>query len=86
MINSESCFTHPATAQLDLPRLHRPLEFVCHRRGLTRSGSQPKALGPLYLHRDMSAEAPDMSAATRELLGKVRQMVPPMLEKFHKGP
>lgn len=34
----------------------------------------------------MSAEAPEMSAATRELLGKVRQMVPPMLEKFHKGP
>ncbi|KAK7752773.1 hypothetical protein SLS62_005325 [Diatrype stigma] len=26
-----------------------------------------------------------MSAATREILGKVRQMVPPMLEKFHKG-
>ncbi|KAI1846841.1 hypothetical protein JX265_004811 [Neoarthrinium moseri] len=26
-----------------------------------------------------------MSPATREILGKVRQMVPPMLEKFHKG-
>ncbi|KAF7540899.1 hypothetical protein G7054_g1003 [Neopestalotiopsis clavispora] len=26
-----------------------------------------------------------MSSATREILGKVRQMVPPMLEKFHKG-
>lgn len=34
----------------------------------------------------MSAEAADnMSPATREILGKVRQMVPPMLEKFHKG-
>lgn len=32
----------------------------------------------------MSAQ-PEMSAATREILGKVRQMVPPMLEKFHKG-
>ena len=26
-----------------------------------------------------------MSAATKETLNKVRQMVPPMLEKFHKG-
>lgn len=34
----------------------------------------------------MSAEATDiMSPATREILGKVRQMVPPMLETFHKG-
>ncbi|KAI0843094.1 Ribokinase-like protein [Hypoxylon sp. FL0890] len=34
----------------------------------------------------MSPEANDkMSPATREILGKVRQMVPPMLEKFHKG-
>ncbi|CAN8099165.1 unnamed protein product [Discula destructiva] len=29
--------------------------------------------------------ASDMSAATKELLGRVRQMVPPMLDKFHKG-
>lgn len=34
----------------------------------------------------MSAEAVEkMSPATREVLGKVRQLVPPMLEKFHKG-
>ncbi|KAI1082680.1 Ribokinase-like protein [Whalleya microplaca] len=33
----------------------------------------------------MSPEAVDMSATTREILGKVRQMVPPMLERFHKG-
>ncbi|KAI1408873.1 Ribokinase-like protein [Hypoxylon sp. FL1857] len=34
----------------------------------------------------MSAEADGkMSPATREILSKVRQMVPPMLEKFHKG-
>lgn len=26
-----------------------------------------------------------MSQATRELLRKARKMVPPMLEKFHKG-
>ncbi|KAK0657102.1 Ribokinase-like protein [Cercophora newfieldiana] len=26
-----------------------------------------------------------MSAATKEILGRVRQMIPPMLEKFHKG-
>ncbi|KAL2019796.1 hypothetical protein VTK56DRAFT_9147 [Thermocarpiscus australiensis] len=29
--------------------------------------------------------APNMSPATREVLARVRQMIPPMLEKFHKG-
>ncbi|RFU74750.1 domain containing [Trichoderma arundinaceum] len=29
--------------------------------------------------------SPDMSATTRNVLGKVRRMVPPMLDKFHKG-
>lgn len=34
----------------------------------------------------MSPEArPEMSSATKELLAKARQIVPPMLEKFHKG-
>ncbi|XXG94144.1 hypothetical protein Hte_000396 [Hypoxylon texense] len=34
----------------------------------------------------MSSEVVDkMSPATREIIGKVRQLVPPMLEKFHKG-
>lgn len=27
----------------------------------------------------------DMSSATREVLGRVRQLVPPMLDSFHKG-
>ncbi|KAL2058571.1 hypothetical protein ABVK25_001299 [Lepraria finkii] len=31
------------------------------------------------------SDQPKMSAATKELLKKVRMMVPPMLEKFHKG-
>ncbi|GAB0132165.1 hypothetical protein EsDP_00000609 [Epichloe bromicola] len=30
-------------------------------------------------------QGPDMSVATRTVLGKVRQMIPPMLDKFHKG-
>ncbi|KAI4167364.1 MAG: hypothetical protein LQ348_007673 [Seirophora lacunosa] len=30
-------------------------------------------------------DQPEMSPATKELLKKVRMMVPPMLEKFHKG-
>lgn len=35
---------------------------------------------------DAAAVAPpEMSAKTREVLGRVRQMVPPMLDKFHKG-
>jgi hypothetical protein len=28
---------------------------------------------------------PEMSRTTREILSKVKKMVPPMLEKFHKG-
>ncbi|KAL7788236.1 Ribokinase-like protein [Trichoderma ceciliae] len=31
------------------------------------------------------SEPPSMSATTRNVLGKVRRMVPPMLDKFHKG-
>ena len=30
-------------------------------------------------------DSPKMSATTKELLKKVRMIVPPMLEKFHKG-
>lgn len=34
----------------------------------------------------MSSDAAEMlSPTTRGVLAKVRQMVPPMLEKFHKG-
>ncbi|KAI0203975.1 H-hydrate dehydratase [Astrocystis sublimbata] len=33
----------------------------------------------------MSNQADNMSSATKGVLGKVRQLVPPMLEKFHKG-
>ncbi|KAK7423292.1 hypothetical protein QQX98_001082 [Neonectria punicea] len=29
--------------------------------------------------------APNMSPATKDILGRVRRMVPPMLERFHKG-
>ena len=31
------------------------------------------------------SDKPTMSPATKELLKKVRMIVPPMLEKFHKG-
>ncbi|KAG6015593.1 hypothetical protein E4U54_003296 [Claviceps lovelessii] len=33
----------------------------------------------------LEREGPEMSATTRGILGKVRRMIPPMLEKFHKG-
>ena len=33
----------------------------------------------------MSTEYSKMSSATKDILLKVRKMVPPMLEKFHKG-
>ncbi|KHE89940.1 H-hydrate dehydratase [Neurospora crassa] len=32
-----------------------------------------------------SSTGPEMSATTKQMLARVRQMVPPMLEKFHKG-
>lgn len=32
-----------------------------------------------------SIASPNMSATTKELIARVRQMVPPMLERFHKG-
>lgn len=28
---------------------------------------------------------PNMSPATKDIIARVRQMIPPMLEKFHKG-
>jgi len=30
-------------------------------------------------------QLPEMSTATKEILARVGKMVPPMLEKFHKG-
>lgn len=32
-----------------------------------------------------SESHPEMSSATKTILGKVQRMVPPMLEAFHKG-
>lgn len=31
------------------------------------------------------SKLPEMAAKTREILGRVQRMVPPMLEHFHKG-
>tara|TARA_R110002060_G_scaffold33716_1_gene44549 strand:+ start:1462 stop:1632 length:171 start_codon:yes stop_codon:yes gene_type:complete len=33
----------------------------------------------------MPEETPKMTPTTKDILLKVRKMVPPMLEKFHKG-
>ncbi|KAG5916352.1 hypothetical protein E4U61_003687 [Claviceps capensis] len=33
----------------------------------------------------ISQKGPEMSATTREILGRARRMIPPMLNKFHKG-
>lgn len=33
----------------------------------------------------MSTEDLNMSAATKNVLAKVRRIIPPMLESFHKG-
>jgi ATP-dependent NAD(P)H-hydrate dehydratase len=34
---------------------------------------------------DSSTAPPNMSPATKDMIARVRQMIPPMLEKFHKG-
>lgn len=34
---------------------------------------------------EFSSSTPTMSAATKEVLVRVRRMIPPMLETFHKG-
>jgi len=40
---------------------------------------------PLLSFPQVMSEKPNMSSSTKELLKKVRMIVPPMLEKFHKG-
>lgn len=44
----------------------------------------PRSEGDGVIRR-MSGQGPEMSSKTREILGRARRMVPPMLEKFHKG-
>jgi hypothetical protein len=38
-------------------------------------------------NKNMPSElsVPEMTAPTKEILSKVQRMIPPMLEKFHKG-
>lgn len=33
----------------------------------------------------MESSVPKMAATTKEILSKVQRMIPPMLDKFHKG-
>ena len=51
---------------------------------LLQSGSDHITLFSTTLHEAMP-DSLNMSATTKELLKKVRMIVPPMLEKFHKG-
>ena len=37
------------------------------------------------LAAEPNLSAPEMSATSKAMLAKVKQLVPPMLEKFHKG-
>ncbi|KAJ2973433.1 hypothetical protein NUW58_g8939 [Xylaria curta] len=51
---------------------------------LRRCQRSPR-LGPRQQNpSQMSSQVDNMSSATKEVLSKVRQLVPPMLEKFHK--
>lgn len=42
-------------------------------------------VGSLLQSTQLTSQKPLMSASTCAMLDKVRKLVPPMLEKFHKG-
>lgn len=42
-------------------------------------------VGSLLQSTNLTSQQPAMSASSRAMLAKVRKLVPPMLEKFHKG-
>lgn len=61
--------------------------FAIHPKSTDFAEQAARALQLTISHPAMSpnSSTPEMSSATKELLVKVRQIVPPMLEKFHKG-
>ena len=42
-------------------------------------------VGSLLQPTQLTSQQPSMSASSKAMLAKVRKLVPPMLEKFHKG-
>ena len=42
-------------------------------------------VGSLLQSTQLTSQQPAMSASSRAMMAKVRKLVPPMLEKFHKG-
>lgn len=42
-------------------------------------------VGSLLQSSQLTTQKPVMTASSRAMLDKVRKLVPPMLEKFHKG-
>ena len=42
-------------------------------------------VGNLLQSTQLTSQQPIMSASSRAMMAKVRKLVPPMLEKFHKG-
>jgi hypothetical protein len=42
-------------------------------------------VGSLLQSANLTSQQPIMSASSKAMLAKVRKLVPPMLEKFHKG-
>jgi ATP-dependent NAD(P)H-hydrate dehydratase len=42
-------------------------------------------VGSLLQSAQLASQQPSMSASSKAMLAKVRKLVPPMLEKFHKG-
>jgi hypothetical protein len=42
-------------------------------------------VGSLLQSTNLTSQQPMMSGSSKAMLAKVRKLVPPMLEKFHKG-
>jgi hypothetical protein len=42
-------------------------------------------VGSLLQSAQLTSQQPAMSASSKAMLAKARKLVPPMLEKFHKG-
>jgi hypothetical protein len=60
-------------------RAHRNQTTVFTTTSTTTATLNPPAMSTAY------SPVPEMSSATKEILARARQMVPPMLSSFHKG-
>lgn len=65
-------------SQLTAPRYKHRIPNYNHNHNHNHSTRKPFSL-------EMPGDAPEMSSKTKEILTKVKKMIPPMLQSFHKG-